>query len=65
MYFKDFKFLSESGDQLRLQPISISLGYDRDIRYNFASRGTSDQTNLFLIDESINFYENYLGGLTK
>ena len=66
MYIKNLKALSKTGNESILQPMSISLGFDNNnIDYNFAARGTGDQTNLFLIDESIKFNENYLGGLTR
>lgn len=69
MYIKNFNSLSNgsviANHQSILQPMSISLGYNRNIGHNFAAKGTGDQTNLFLVDETIKFYENNLGGLKK
>jgi isopenicillin-N epimerase len=67
LYFKNLSDLSANlSDKICvLQPNYISHGYAKSVQFNFYSRGTKDATSWFLVNECIQFYENYLGGLNK
>jgi selenocysteine lyase/cysteine desulfurase len=60
LYFRDKKRLTKN-----LQPNYISHGYNMGLSYNFYQRGTADKTSWFVVDECVNFYETYLGGMDR
>jgi selenocysteine lyase/cysteine desulfurase len=60
LYFRDKERLANN-----LQPSYISHGYNMDLSYNFYQRGTADKTSWFVVDECVEFYEEYLGGMDR
>ena len=60
LYFRDNENLS-----LKLQPNYISHCYTRGIPLNFYMRATTDQSTWYLVDDCVNYYENYIGGIVE
>ena len=57
LYFRDFKMTK------LLNPNIIGLGYGKESDINFFWRGIRDNTSWFFVEDSINYFECYFGGL--